>query len=100
MPDSTSWRTVLFGVELRLLRQVADRQVRHRRGFADDVLVDAGHDAQHGRLARAVQAEQADLGAGEEAEREMSLRIWRFGGTILPTRFMVKTYWAMVLFFG
>jgi hypothetical protein len=32
--------------------------------------------------------------------REMSLRIWRFGGTILPTRFMVKTYWAMVLFFG
>ena len=27
--------------------------------------------------------------------REMSLRIWRFGGTILPTRFMVKTYWAI-----
>jgi len=26
---------------------------------------------------------------------EMSLRICRFGGTILPTRFMVKTYWAM-----
>ena len=25
----------------------------------------------------------------------MSLRIWRLGGTILPTRFMVKTYWAM-----
>ena len=25
----------------------------------------------------------------------MSLRICRFGGTILPTRFMVKTYWAM-----
>ncbi len=24
--------------------------------------------------------------------REMSLRICRFGGTILPTRFMVKTY--------
>src|SRR5579863_3218544 len=28
-------------------------------------------------------------------ESEMSFRIWRFGGTILPTRFMVKTYWAM-----
>src|SRR3954467_10668534 len=28
-------------------------------------------------------------------EREMSFRICRFGGTILPTRFMVKTYWAM-----
>ena len=25
----------------------------------------------------------------------MFLRICRFGGTILPTRFMVKTYWAM-----
>ena len=24
-------------------------------------------------------------------DREMSFRIWRFGGTILPTRFMVKT---------
>jgi hypothetical protein len=58
-------------VELRLLRQVADRQVRHRRRFADDVLVDAGHDAQHGRFARAVQAEQADLGAGEEAEGDV-----------------------------
>ena len=27
--------------------------------------------------------------------REMSFRIWRLGGTILPTRFMVKTYWDM-----
>jgi hypothetical protein len=28
-------------------------------------------------------------------DKEMSFRICRFGGTILPTRFMVKTYWAM-----
>src|SRR3954469_9912998 len=28
-------------------------------------------------------------------DNEMSFRIWRFGGTILPTRFMVKTYWAI-----
>src|SRR5690348_14927953 len=28
-------------------------------------------------------------------EREMSLRMTRLGGTILPTRFIVKTYWAM-----
>src|SRR6186997_3342354 len=28
-------------------------------------------------------------------DRDMSLRICRFGGTILPTRFIVKTYWAM-----
>jgi hypothetical protein len=25
----------------------------------------------------------------------MSFRIWRLGGTILPTRFIVKTYWAI-----
>ena len=28
-------------------------------------------------------------------DSEMSLRIWRLGGTILPTRFMVKTYCDM-----
>src|SRR6478752_168592 len=32
-------------------------------------------------------------------DREMSLRICRFGGTILPTRFMVKTYWAIGISF-
>jgi hypothetical protein len=26
---------------------------------------------------------------------EMSFKMWRLGGTILPTRFMVKTYWDM-----
>jgi hypothetical protein len=39
--------------------------------FADDVLVDAGHDAQHGGFAGAVEAEQADLGAGEEGQRDV-----------------------------
>jgi hypothetical protein len=53
-----------------------------------NVGVDAGHDAQQGRFAGAVQAQHADLGAREK-DREMSLRISRFGGTILPTRFMV-----------
>ena len=28
---------------------------------------------------------------------EMSFKICRLGGTILPTRFMEKTYWAMDL---
>ena len=28
-------------------------------------------------------------------DNEMSLRIWRLGGTVLPTRFMEKTYWAI-----
>ncbi len=59
------------GIELRLLRQVADIQVGHRRGFALDVLVEAGHDLEHGRLARAVQAEHADLGAGKERQRDV-----------------------------
>jgi hypothetical protein len=27
----------------------------------------------------------------------MSLRMWRLGGTILPTRFMEKTYWAIAV---
>jgi hypothetical protein len=36
-----------------------------------EVLVDAGHDPQHRRLARAVQAQQADLGAGEEGQRDV-----------------------------
>jgi len=31
-------------------------------------------------------------------DRETSFRIWRFGGTILLTRFIVKTYCAMGLF--
>jgi hypothetical protein len=88
MPSSTLSRTVLSGIELRLLRQVADLDAGHGHGFALDLLVDAGHDPQQRGLARAVQAEHADLGAGKK-DSEMSLRIWRLGGTILPTRFMV-----------
>jgi hypothetical protein len=40
-------------------------------GLALEVLVDARHDAEHRRLARAVQAEQADLGARVERERDV-----------------------------
>ncbi|MCY1214074.1 hypothetical protein D9M72_258780 [compost metagenome] len=61
----------LLGVELRLLRQVADVQVRHRRGLALDLLVEAGHDLEQRGLARAVQAQHADLGAGEERQRDV-----------------------------
>ena len=61
----------LVRIHHRLLRQVADLQARHRRRLAFDVLVDAGHDLQQRRLARAVQAEHADLGAGEERERDV-----------------------------
>ncbi|MNO47861.1 hypothetical protein D3C76_381850 [compost metagenome] len=55
-------------VELRLLRQVANVDARHRAGFTFDLGVDARHDAQQGGFTRAVQAEHADLGAGEERQ--------------------------------
>ena len=58
-------------VEQRLLRQVADLQAGHRHGLALDLLVDAGHDLQQRALARAVDAEHADLGAGEEGQRDV-----------------------------
>src|SRR5205814_9757792 len=61
----------LVRIHHRLLRQVADLQARHRRRLALDVMVDAGHDLEQGRLAGAVQAEDADLGAGEEGERDV-----------------------------
>ncbi|MCY1217946.1 hypothetical protein D9M72_298770 [compost metagenome] len=61
----------LLGIELRFLWQVADVQVRHRRGFALDFLVEAGHDLEYRGLARAVQAQHADLGAGKERQRDV-----------------------------
>ena len=61
----------LLGVELWFLRQVSDLETGHRDGFAFDVLVEAGHDFQQRGLARAVQAQHADLGAGEEGQRDV-----------------------------
>ena len=62
---------VLVGVELRLLRQVADLDAGGGPGLAVDVLVHAGHDLEQGRLAGAVDAEHADLGAGQERQRDV-----------------------------
>ena len=58
----------LARIELRLLRQVADLDARHRPGFAVDLGIDAGHDAQQGRLTGTVEAQHADLGAREERQ--------------------------------
>ena len=58
----------LCRIELRLLRQVADARAFGDPAVADEILVDAGHDAQERRLARAVDAEHADLGVGVEGE--------------------------------
>jgi len=62
----------VLGVELRFLRQVADVQARHGRGFAFDFAVHACHDLQQRRLARAVQAQHADLGARKKRKRDVT----------------------------
>ena len=58
-------------IELRLLRQVADPGAIGRPGLAGELGVDAGHDAQQRRFARAVGAEHADLGVGVEAQMDV-----------------------------
>ncbi len=62
---------VLLRIELRLLRQEADLGALGRPGLAGEILVEAGHDAQERRLAGAVDAEHADLGAGQERQRDV-----------------------------
>jgi hypothetical protein len=58
-------------VQARFLLQVADLDAGLRTGFAVEIGVHAGHDLQHGGLAGAVQAQQADLGTGEERQRDV-----------------------------
>ncbi|MOA23725.1 hypothetical protein D3C78_1443640 [compost metagenome] len=53
------------------MRQITDIQLRHRTGFALELGVDAGHDFQQRGLTRTVEAEHADLGAGEERQRNV-----------------------------
>ena len=55
-------------VELRLLRQVTDLYARRRIGLTIILGVLARHDAQQGRLTRAVDADHADLGIGQKGE--------------------------------
>ena len=76
----------VLGVELRLLRQVADLQARHGQGLALEFFVHAGHDLEQGGLARTVQTQHADLGAGEKAQgnvfENLSLRGYRLADMI------------------
>ena len=58
----------LGGAELRLLREVADADARVLDALAEELLVDAGHDAKQRALARAVGADHADLRAGKERQ--------------------------------
>ena len=55
-------------IELRLLLEIADRDPLARPGLADEFLVAAGHDLHQRRLARAVRADDADLGVGIELQ--------------------------------
>ena len=61
----------LLRIQLRFLGQIADLGARVGARLALEVGIDAGHDLEHRGLARAVQAQQADLGAGEERERDV-----------------------------
>ena len=59
---------VLGLVQVRLLLEEADGRTGCELSLAAVVLVDPRHDPQQGGLARAVETEDADLGAGVEAE--------------------------------
>jgi len=63
---------VLGRIQLGLLGQKADLDPRLRPGLAFEFLVDASHDAQQGGLARAVESQHADLGAGKEGQRHVA----------------------------
>ena len=67
-PCSTISRTVFVRIELRLLLEEADGVAGREHGLAEEVVVDAGQDAQQRRLARAVQTDDADLRAVEIGE--------------------------------
>ena len=70
-PSITFSRTDLVASSLRLLLQVADARALGDEAFADELGIDAGHDPQQRRLARAVDAEHADLGV--RVERQMDV---------------------------
>jgi hypothetical protein len=58
-------------VQVRLLLEVADRGAREQLRVARDVVVQAAHDLEQRRLARAVVAEHADLRPLVEGERQV-----------------------------
>ena len=57
-----------FRVERRFLLEKTDLDVGHRHRFAVVVFIDASHDFEQARFARAVQAQHADLGAGKKRQ--------------------------------
>ena len=79
---------ILAGIELRLLGQVADTDIRLWPRLTDNFGIEPRHNAQQGGLAGAIETEYPIFAPGKK-DRDISSRIWRLGGTILPTRFIV-----------
>jgi len=59
-------------IELRLLLEIADRDMLARPCLADELLVAPGHDLHQSRLARAVRPDDADLGVGIELQVDVA----------------------------
>jgi hypothetical protein len=62
---------VLGRVELWLLAQEPDAEARGQAGLAGEAIIEAGHDPEEARLARPVRADDADLGARIERDRDV-----------------------------
>ena len=61
----------LVGIESRFLFEIADLGPWIGARLTLKIGIRAGHDAQHGRFAGTIHAQQADLGAGEERKRDV-----------------------------
>ncbi len=70
-PRDDVFPDILAFVEMRLLLQVAHLGAVGGLGLTGEFLVHAGHDLQQGRLTRAVDADDADLGVGIEREPDV-----------------------------
>ncbi|MNG86910.1 hypothetical protein D3C79_456990 [compost metagenome] len=73
-------------IELRFLRQIADLDARLRASFPFDIGIDAGHNAQQGRLTGTVKAQYANFGPREETQgnvfQNMTLRRNHFADAV------------------
>ncbi len=76
---------VLLLVELRLLLQEADLHALGRPGLAGETVVLARHDLEQGRLAGAVQAQHADLGARQEGQPDVLQHLLAAGEGLVQT---------------
>ena len=62
---------VLGSIELGFLREVADGEAGCQARLAGEAVIEAGHDPEQARLTGAVGPDDADLGSGIEAERDV-----------------------------